>query len=176
MTLKKYFPIAVFIGVQAFFIQIIDQLLFSYVPPIGNAGFGWIAFQAWAVYFMAGGSVKNGMRALIGYVLGMIASIAIIWGAGQIAGGVGFFAVPIVLLILVPCILYLDQAPEMFSFVPAVFVGAGVFFGCMTYVPGATFTGIFVTETIYCIIGLFFGYKTVTFRVWYETKYINSAK
>jgi len=173
MTLKKYFPIAIFVGVQAFFIQIIDQLLAQYVPPIGNAGFGWIAFQAWAVYFMAGGSIKNGIRALIGYVLGMIASIAILSAGGQLAGSLGFFAVPIVLLIIVPFILYLDQAPEMFSFVPAVFVGAGVFFGCMTYVPGATFTNILFTETIYCIIGLFFGFKTITFRVWYETKYVN---
>ena len=171
MTAKKYFPIAFFIGAQAFVIQIIDQLLHLSVPPAGNFGFGWIAFQAWAVYFMAGGSIKNGVRAFIGYFIGMIASIVIIGGSGFLSV-LGFITTPLVLLIIVPCILYLDIAPELFSFVPAVFVGAGVFFGCMTYVPGATYTNILITESIYCVLGLIFGWGTVTFRVWYEGKYV----
>ncbi len=173
MTAKKYLPIAVFIGVQAFVIQIIDQILCRYVPPLGNFGFGWVAFQAWAVYFMAGCTPKNGVRAFMGYFIGMIASIAIIAGSGSLGGNLGFFATPVVLLVLVPIILYLDIAPELFNFVPAVFVGAGVYFGCMTYVPGATFGNILVTESIYCVLGLLFGYTTVKFRGWYESKYVN---
>ena len=43
MTLKKYFPIALFIGIQAFFIQIIDQVLMQFLPTVGNLGFGWIS-------------------------------------------------------------------------------------------------------------------------------------
>ena len=171
VTLKKYFPIALFIGIQAFIIQIIDQVLCVNVPPAGNAGFGWIAFQAWAVYFLAGGTIKGGVKAFIGYFLGIIASIVIITSAGYV-GFLGFLSVPIVLLIIVPFILYLDQAPDYFNFVPAVFVGAGVFFGCMTYVPGATFTGIAITESVYVILGLIFGWGTVTFRGWYEGKYV----
>ncbi len=173
MTAKKYFPIALFIGVQAFAIQILDQVLHQHVPPAGNGGFGWIGFQAWAVYFMAGGTVKGGVRSFIGYFIGMIASIAILVGGGMV-GGLGFFAVPVVLLILVPVILYLDIAPELLSFVPAVFVGAGVFFGMMTYVPGATFTNTLFTETVYCVIGLIFGWATVSFRGWYEGKFVRA--
>lgn len=173
MTAKKYLPIALFIGAQAFLIQIIDQLLCAYVPPAGNFGFGWVAFQAWAVYFLAGCTPKDGVRAFIGYFAGIIASIAIIAGSGMVSA-LGFFATPVVLMVLVPIVLYLDIAPSPFNLVPAVFVGAGVFFGCMTYVPGATFTNILITESIYCVLGLIFGWGTVTFRGWYEPKYVNS--
>ena len=124
------------------------------------------------MYFLAGCTPKNGLRALIGYVLGMIASIAIIFCGGQL-GSLGFWAMPLVLLILVPIVLYLDIAPEMINMVPAVFVGAGVFFGIMSYIPGATFTNTFISEGIYCLIGLAFGWLTIIFRGWYEGKYVN---
>lgn len=175
MNAKKYFPIALFIGIQAFAIQIIDQLLGPVMPPLGNGGFGWIAFQAWACYFLAGGTVKGGVRSFIGYFIGMVASIAIIAGAG-FAGGLGFFATPVVLLVLVPILLYLDIAPELFNLVPAVFIGAGAFFGFMTYVPGATFSIALISEGVYCVLGLVFGWATCTFRGWYEKKYVNTAQ
>ncbi len=171
MTAKKYLPIALFIGLQAAVLQAIDQSICAGIVPLA-AGGGWISFQAWAVYFMGGGTIKNGVRALISYVLGMIASIAIIFGGGQL-GSLGFWAMPVVLLVLVPILLYLEIAPEMFNFVPAVFVGAGVFFGIMSYIPGATFTNAFISEGIYCVIGLIFGWMTIAFRGWYEAEYVN---
>jgi hypothetical protein len=174
MNAKKYFPIALFIGIQACVIQIIDQYLCPMVPPDGNLGFGWISFQAWAVYFMAGCTVKGGVRSFFGYFLGMVASIAIIKGAGYL-GALGFYAVPAALLVLVPLILYLELAPELFSFVPSLFVGAGVYFGFITYVPGATFTNVMITESIYCVLGLIFGWGTVTFRGWYEGNFVKAG-
>ncbi len=170
MTLKKYFPIALFIGVQAALLQAIDQSICSMF--VIAAGGGWIAFQSWAVYFLGGCNVKGGIKALIGYVLGMVASIAIMMMGGSL-GALAFWAMPVTLLVLVPVILYLDQAPDYFNMVPAVFVGAGVFFGIMSYVPGASFGTAFVGELAYCIIGLIFGWMTVTFRGWYEGKYVN---
>jgi hypothetical protein len=170
MTAKKYLPIAIFIGLQAAVLQAIDQSICAGIAPLA-AGGGWISFQAWAVYFLGGCTPKGGARALIGYVIGMIASIAIMYGGGQL-GALGFWAMPLILLILVPVILYLDIEPEMLSFVPAVFVGAGVFFGIMSYIPGATFTNAFISEGIYCVIGLIFGWITITFRGWYEGKVI----
>lgn len=175
MTLKKYFPIALFIGAQAAILQCIDQAICASIFPL-VAGGGWIAFQSWAMYFLAGCTPKGGIRALIGYVLGMVASIAIMVGGGQFGSmGLGFWAMPLILLILVPIVLYLDQAPELFNLVPAVFVGAGVFFGVMSYVPGATFQNAFVGEGLYCVLGLIFGWGTVTFRGWYEGKYVNQT-
>lgn len=171
MTAKKYFPIALFIGLQAAVLQAIDQSICASIAPL-LAGGGWISFQAWAMYFLGGCTVKGGIRALIGYVIGMVASIAIMVGGGML-GGLGFWAMPVILLILVPVILYLDIAPELVSFVPAVFVGAGVFFGVMSYIPGATFMNAFIGEGIYCVIGLVFGWLTILFRGWYEKKYVN---
>ncbi len=171
MTAKKYLPIALFIGLQAAVLQAVDQSICASVMPL-VAGGGWISFQSWAMYFLAGCTPKNGLRALIGYVIGMAASIAIMVGGGAL-GALGFWAMPAILLILVPVILYLDIAPEMINLVPAVFVGAGVFFGVMSYVPGATFANAFTGELVYCVIGLVFGWMTITFRGWYEGKYVN---
>lgn len=61
---------------------------------------------------------------------------------------------------------------NMVNFVPAVFVGAGVFFGIMSYIPGATFQNAFWAEGIYCGIGLLFGAVTILFRGWYEGKFV----
>jgi len=166
--------IALFIGIQAFTIQIVDQVLGTYVAPIGNSGFGWIAFQAWAMYFLSGGSVKGGIKSAIGYFIGIIASIAII-SLGGTLGFLGFWATPVALIILVPIVMHVDQGPEMIAYSAAVFVGAGAYFGFMTYVPGATLAGALVTEMIYCIIGLLYGFVTITFMNWYKGKYVVSA-
>lgn len=171
MNAKKYLPIALFIGFQAAVLQALDQTVCGSIAPL-VAGGGWISFQSWAMYFLAGCTLKGGLRALIGYLIGMAASIAIMTGGGML-GALGFWAMPAILMILVPVILYLDIAPELFNLVPAVFVGAGVFFGIMSYVPNATFTNAFVGEGIYCLIGLAFGWLTITFRGWYEGKYVN---
>lgn len=173
MKEKNYMWIALFIGFQAFTIQIVDQLLCTMVPPAGNAGFGWIAFQAWAMYFMSGCNVKGGAKSIIGYFIGAVASIAIISMAGKL-GALGFFATPVTLMILVPIIMHVDQGPELIAYSAAVFVGAGVFFGFMTYVPGATFTGALLTEMIYCVIGVVYGFITVSFMGWYKGKYVAS--
>lgn len=44
----------------------------------------------------------------------------------------------------------------------------------MSYIPGATFASAFISEGVYCVIGLVFGFVTITFRGWYEKKYVNS--
>lgn len=171
MKEKNYIWIALFIGVQAFAIQILDQVLCQFVPPAGNFGFGWIAFQAWAMYFLSGGSIKGGVKSAIGYFIGIIASIAIITLSGVFAG-LGFWATPVALIILVPIIMHVDQGPELIAYSAAVFVGAGAYFGFMTYVPGATFTGALITEMVYCVVGLLFGFVTISFMTWYKGKYV----
>lgn len=76
MTFKKYLPIAFVIAVIAAALQCVDQLL-SQNMLTKYAGFGWISFQAWAVYFLGGCTVKGGVKAFFSYLLGIIASIAI---------------------------------------------------------------------------------------------------
>jgi len=167
MKLSTFLPIAIFIGIQALLIQVVDQLLAPVMPPAGNAGFGWIAFQAWAMYFMAGCTPEGGAKALAGYGWGVIASILIMLLGGAFSGA-GFWAFPLALLILVPPVICLELAVSPLNFVPAVFIGAGVYFGFMTYIKGANFGNAALTELVYCLIGLVFGYVTVAFRGWYE--------
>lgn len=172
-----FLPNAVIISVLAASLQILDQVLVENggIGPI-IAGGGWISFQAWAVYFLAGSTIKGGIRALIGYIIGIVASVAIFEVAGLFSGVGSFWNTPLSLVILVVPIIYLMNAPEMFNLVPAVFVGAGVFFGVMSYFPSVA--GAFADgagkwemyglsalgELAYCVIGLLAGWLTITLQ------------
>lgn len=169
MTLKKFVVIPVIIGVLAFFIQVLDQLLYTSVPPEGNVGFSWVSFQAWAVYFMAGCTVRGGVKAFIAYAIGIAASIVIMMLGGMMTPALGFFAVPVAVGGIAFCAIFCERN-EWTSLVPALFVGAGAFFAFMSYVPNATFGTAALTEMIYCTIGLLFGYITVSLRSAYEKK------
>jgi len=150
-------------------IQVIDQLLHLQVEPVGNVGFGWIAFQSWAMYFLAGCNIPGAIKTLIGYIMGIIASIAIIvLGSGQFAG-LGFFAFPLAVLLVVIPVIFLEKV-KWLDFIPAIFVGAGAFFAFMSYVPNASFVIAAKTELIYCVLGLLYGYITVSLRGAYEKK------
>jgi len=144
----------------AFIIVCIDQLLKGYMPIGKETGFTYIAFVAWAVYFFTG-TGKDGLRAAIGYVVGIIFSIAIVTIAGLLTF-TPFFAVPIAVFIVVFFVLYLEKLPWA-NYIPAMFVASGCFFGIITYVPGGeNFCHAATVEIIYGFIGLLFGWITVT--------------
>lgn len=84
-------------------------------------------------------------------------------------------AFPIAVFIIVVPVICLERVP-WFDFVPAVFVGAGVFFGFMSYVPGASFSAAAFTELVYCALGLFYGFMTVYFRTKYEASVKKEAE
>lgn len=174
MKFRKFIFIPLFIAFLAFTIQIVDQLVMKVVPPEGNAGFGWIAFQAWAMYFIAGGSLKGGIKTFLGYFSGIVASILIMEFGGAF-GALGFFAFPVAVFLIVVPVICLEKVP-WFDYVPAVFVGAGVFFGFMSYVSGATYAKAGITELIYCFIGLLYGVITVYVRTKYEAKVSATAE
>jgi hypothetical protein len=171
MSYLQFLPIAIFIGLQATFMMIIEP----------SAGFvSWISFQAWAMYFLAGCTPTMGLKTLVGYFFGMIASVAIMEGAGAFgAMGIGnsinlYLAVFLVVVLVISA----EKVPGI-DFVPAWFIGAGVFFGLMnldTFAQGATTFDMYLQCTAKlmwsCAVGLVFGYVTVTCRAWYEKKYI----
>lgn len=174
MTFLQFLPIAVFIAVQATFMMIIEPI-FGFVS--------WISFQAWAMYFLAGGTPKMGLKTLVGYFGGAVCSVAIMEGAGFFAG-VGFggstnlYLAVFFVVILVICA---ERVPGM-DFVPSWFVGAGVFFGLMnldTFAAGASAFDKYLQSTgnlmWSCLFGLVFGAGTVYFRTWYESR-LNTAE
>jgi len=164
MTFKKFIFIPFIVALLAGTIQVVDQVLHLQVEPAGNVGFGWIAFQAWAMYFLAGCDLKGGLKTLLGYVMGIVASIAIMVLGGKFSG-MGFYAVPIA---VIP-VIFLEKV-KWLDFIPAIFIGAGAFFAFMSYVPEATFAKAATTELIYCVLGLFYGYVTIAIRGAYEKK------
>ncbi len=151
---------AAYTAFLAFIIVCIDQLIKGFMPIGTENGFTYIAFVAWAVYFFSGCTLKGGIRAAIGYVVGVSFSIVIILLANLFAL-TGFFAVPIGVLIVVFLVLYLEKVPWI-DLIPAMFVASGCFFGIMTYVPGATFGTAACVEIVYGFIGLLFGWITIT--------------
>jgi hypothetical protein len=151
---------AAWTALLAFIIVCIDQLIKGFMPIGSVQGFTYIAFVAWAVYFFSGCTLKGGIRAMIGYVIGISFSILIILIAGLFTF-VPFFAVPIAVFIIVFVVLYLEKVPWI-DLIPAMFVASGCYFGIMTYVPDATFGTAACVELTYGFIGLLFGWITIT--------------
>jgi hypothetical protein len=174
MKFSKFIIIPLFIAFQAFTMQAIDQTISGYFSPAGNGGFGWIAFQAWAMFFLAGCTLLGGLRTFIGYTSGIVASIAIMMLGASLSPLLGFWAFPVAVFALVVPVICLEKV-KWLDYVPSIFIGAGVFFGFMTYIQGATFGGAAVTELFYCFFGLLYGFITVQFRVWYEAKVAEPA-
>lgn len=175
MSLKQFALIPIIIGVLAFGIQVLDQLLAPVMPPAGNVGFSWICFQSWAVYFFSGCTLKGGIKAFISYGLGIIVSILIITLGGTMTPALGFFAVPLAVGVVACAAIFLERN-EWTSCIPALFIGSGAFFAFMNYIPGATFGIASFTIMVYCFVGLFFGFVTILLRSRYEKSVKQSDK
>lgn len=173
MKFSKYVVGPIIVAILAALMQVIDQFLAAntIVGSLLAGGGSWIAFQAWACYFLGGCNIKGGAKALISYAIGIVASVAI-----MLLGGVfgGFWGVPLaILIIVVPCICC--ERVELLNYVPALFVGAGAYFGIMGYIAGgvaAPYTGSFLAfglvELFYCVFGLVWGWLTIVLRGAYE--------
>jgi hypothetical protein len=187
MPFSKYILIPLFIAFQAFTMMVITPFISGTDKAAfgeGNTGLlSWVAFQAWAMYFLAGCTPKMGLKTLVGYLGGIIASIAIfelgfkVLGGLNVAGGTPwglYFAVFIVVVFVISA----EKVPGI-DFVPSYFLGAGVFFGLMTYLnpPAGVqklslswYGTLALPEMIACAMGLIYGWWTVTFKTWYVAK------
>jgi len=182
MSYGKYIVIPIFIALQAFTMMVIAP----YVPLNGTVegGLGlitWVSFQAWAMYFLAGCTPKMGVKTLIGYGGGIVASIAI-FELGKLFGGLNgekdLWGLYLAAFLVVIVVISMEKVPWC-DFVPSYFLGAGVFFALMTYLKqpeGAnmgtcTWYGtVALAEMVACAVGLLYGAITVVCRVWYEGK------
>lgn len=139
----------------------------------------WAAFQAWAMYFLAGCTPKMAGKVLLGYLGGIVASIAIFELYGLFAGLDGeknAWGLHLAVFIVVVFVISMEKVPG-FDFVPAYFIGAGVFFGLMTHASDTKpvdvstygwYLQIASPIVVACVIGLAYGWVTVAFRGWYE--------
>ncbi len=173
MTFKQFFFIPVFISLLAVSLVMLAKPSPLVVPYLWT----WVAFQAWAMYFMAGCTIKTGVKTFLGYFAGAVASIAIFELMALLTGwGVGAApALAIAVFIVVIGVISGERVPWL-DFIPAWFVGAGVVFGVMSiktvWPEGAcqwTKYGITMTHLmVSCLVGLLYGVVTVFIRGKYE--------
>ncbi len=183
MSFGRFIFIPIFIALQAFTMMAIAP----YVPLNGHVAGGlglitWISFQAWAMYFLAGCTPKMGVKTLIGYGGGIVASVAIFELGGLFAGindGQNAWGLYLAVFLVVIPLISMEKVP-WFDFVPSYFLGAGVFFGLMEYLKQpegaemgkyAWYGTVAVAEMVACVMGLIYGAITVVFRGWYEGKF-----
>ena len=183
MSFGKYIVIPIFIAFQAFTMMVITPYIPLNETVAGGLGLiTWVSFQAWAMYFLAGCTPKMGVKTLIGYGGGIVASVAIFELGNLFAGMNGdtnLWGLYLAVFLVVIPVISMEKVP-WFDFVPAYFLGAGVFFGLMGFPKSAegaemgtcTWYGtVAVAELVACAVGLIYGAITVCFRGWYEGKF-----
>ncbi|MCL2622229.1 MAG: DUF1097 domain-containing protein [Planctomycetaceae bacterium] len=163
------------LALQAFILVMLN----AFVAQAAGTDAIWIAFQAWAVYFLAGCTPKGGFKTLIGYATGIAASIVIIELMGTpgikslpTVGGMNLVMAVAVFIVVVPAIM----SENLKNMIPALFIGSGAFFGLSGLIaaaePDRTGWALYMAATraelVYCAFGLLFGYITVFWRGKYE--------
>lgn len=167
MDFKKFIVIPVFIAFLAFTFMFVDVFVSQFMPIEGNKGFSWVTFQAWAMYFMAGCTIKGGVRTFLGYVLGIIAAVSIIYMVGAF-GAAGSWALPLAVFVAVIPMCSMERAHWSIDFVPSLFISSAVFFAFTALYPQASKTAMAITILTYCAIGMIYGVVTVSARTAYE--------
>jgi len=181
MTFGQYIVIPLFIAFQAFVMMVIAPFIPGNPESVGGPGLmAWVAFQAWAMYFLAGCTIPMGLKTLAGYFGGIVASVAIFELAGALSGlncGAMQWGLYLAVFIVVVAVISAEKVPGL-NFVPSWFLGAGVFFALATFgkKPAevsvyAWYVKLAVPEMVACALGLVYGYVTVVFRKWYEAKF-----
>jgi hypothetical protein len=174
VNFKQFFPIPVIIALLATSLMVLDLFKAGVVPHL----MPWIAFQAWAMYFLAGCTLAGGAKVLLGYAGGALASVAIMELAGVFAGwNLGGAAVPVAVFVVVVFVISAERVPAI-NFIPAWFVGAGVFFGIMglkqDWPAGSAKWDRYLLAGIYlmvsCAVGQVYGIVTVFLRTRYEAR------
>jgi hypothetical protein len=195
MSFGKFIIIPILLGVQAAIMMLIAKFIPGSTPAVGGPGLLiFVAFQAWAVYFAAGCTPKNGVKVILAYAAGIAASMAIMLLGDALAGPLGsagapnyYISYPIAVFIIVIPAISLERIPIM-DFIPGLFIGSGMFFAIMTLGGSVglneageavkigmghdmpTFMSVAIPELIACAVGQVFGFITVTWRGAYEAK------
>lgn len=110
MNKRYFFIFALYVGIQSFLLQLIDQLIGKSLVPGGHNGFVFIAFQGWALYFLLGSTLRGAVTGFCGYVMGILFAVLMIAAASAFSG-LQLLAVPVTALVIVPVMMYFEYAP-----------------------------------------------------------------
>ncbi len=125
----------------------------------------WVGFAAWACYFLAGCTVKGGLKVIGCWIAGVIASVLIIELGTIFTNTIGVLGFPLSVGIIAFLVILFEKVPAL-DFIPAWFVGAACFFGYNTIAEG-DYTVSVPLILISCVVGQVFGYVTVLLRTAY---------
>ena len=185
MPFRQFIAIPLFTAFQAFTIMFLSP----YVPFTAEAAGGpglmtWISFTAWAMFFLGGCTIKMAAKTIVGYLGGIIASVAIFELAASFSA-LNSTTTPwglyLAVFTVVIFIISMERVPGL-DFIPAYFVGAGIFFALFAYLAKpdevtnyAWYLNLAIPEIVACAVGLFYGWWSFTTRTWYQTKIAKAA-
>ena len=179
----KFMGFPAFVGLQAMVLLTIAPFIPFTPAAIGTGLLVWAAFQAWAMYFMGGATVKMAFKIFAGYVGGIIASVVLFKLGGLFSGLDGTtvaWGTVLAVFFVAFLIISAERVPSI-DFLPSYFIGAGAYFAIISYVQRPDSVGeylwyfqVAIPLLISVAIGLLFGWCTVYFRVWYDARMINN--
>jgi len=176
VSFGKFLFIPFYIALLAASMMVLD----IYKEPTLRHYLPWISFQAWAMYFLAGCTLKGGGKVMLGYLGGAVASVAIMELAPLLESwGLGNAAWPVAVFVVVIPVISAERVPGL-NFVPSWFVGAGVYFALITFSASEKLpilnnlpkwdkylqAGLYLMVS--CAIGQAYGIVTVFIRKRYE--------
>lgn len=180
---SKFIGFPIFVGIQAAILLTVAPFI-PFTPAAMGAGLlVWAAFQAWAMYFMGGGTVNMAMKTFFGYVGGIIASVVLIKLGGLFSGLDGStvaWGTVLAVFFVAFLIISAERVPSI-DFLPSYFIGSGAYFAIISYVQRPDSVGeylwyfqVAIPLLISVAIGLLFGWCTVYFRIWYDARMKNN--
>jgi hypothetical protein len=175
----KFIGFPAFVGLQAMILLAIAPFIPFTPAAMGKGLLTWVVFQSWAMYFMGGGTVKMAVKTFAGYVGGIIASVILVKLGGLFSGINGSTVAwgTVVAVFFVAFLIICAERVPAIDFLPSYFIGSGTYFAIITYVQRPDSVGEFawylqvaVPVLISAVAGFIFGWVTVYFRVWFDSK------
>ncbi len=140
------------------------MLVSAYVPQL----IVFVSFSCWALYFLLGGTLKDGLWGALCFILGEVFAILIIVQF-LATPGLGVWSLTLSVAFWAAMIILLAERVKPIAAVPAYFQGAGLFFAAYFYWwPAQQFTvpGDYLTVTILVALSMAFGFLNGWLTVW----------
>lgn len=141
---------ALFVGVMSCIIQVINHLIINRYEDFPSGGYIYISFIVWGTYSLMKCSKNKSVKLLINFLIGFAVAYVMIVVGSFLPENLN---TPIVALIIVPVIMYLDMLPQGINEIPVFFIGAGIYFSIQNK-PFSNNDAIFMVGLVYVLIGI----------------------
>lgn len=148
MSISKFLPVPVIVGVAAFLFMVISAQL---------SLLAWVAFITWGGFFLSGISTKSAIRETIAFSLGVLLGVVIVLLGTNLTPLLGAYAFPVVVGLAAFVIVLLELVP-WFDMAPMYFFGAAAFFAAGGKTDLSTLTSLWVSGMVGLLLGIVVGY------------------